>query len=81
MVVPVQDAGAGDVTVVAGGVIPPADYDMLYKAGVKAIFGPGTKVSVCVRPWTLRLLAYDYWYTYEAIEAIHRTELDTCTLP
>jgi methylmalonyl-CoA mutase len=39
-----QDAGAGDVTVICGGVIPPDDYAMLYKAGVKAIFGPGTKV-------------------------------------
>jgi methylmalonyl-CoA mutase cobalamin-binding domain/chain len=41
-----QDAGAGDVTVICGGVIPPDDYAMLYKAGVKAIFGPGTKVTL-----------------------------------
>lgn len=26
---------------VAGGVIPPQDYDFLYKAGVSAVFGPG----------------------------------------
>ncbi len=32
----------GDIVVVAGGVIPPQDYDFLYKAGVKFIFGPGT---------------------------------------
>jgi methylmalonyl-CoA mutase len=31
--------------VVAGGVIPPQDYDTLFKAGVAAIFGPGTPVS------------------------------------
>ncbi len=31
-----------DIVVVAGGVIPPQDYDFLYKAGVKFIFGPGT---------------------------------------
>ena len=31
--------------VVAGGVIPPQDYDFLYKAGVAAIFGPGTSVA------------------------------------
>ena len=34
--------GAGEIIVVAGGVIPPADYDFLYKAGVKGVFGPGT---------------------------------------
>ena len=31
-----------DIIVVCGGVIPPQDYEMLYKAGVAAIFGPGT---------------------------------------
>ena len=36
--------GAGDILVVAGGVIPPADYDFLKKAGVAAIYGPGTKI-------------------------------------
>ncbi len=29
----------------AGGVIPAQDYDFLYKAGVAAIFGPGTPVA------------------------------------
>jgi methylmalonyl-CoA mutase len=37
--------GRPDIIVVAGGVIPPQDYDFLYKAGVAAIFGPGTPVS------------------------------------
>jgi methylmalonyl-CoA mutase len=37
-------AGAGDVVVIAGGVIPPQDYPALYDAGVAAIFGPGTNV-------------------------------------
>jgi methylmalonyl-CoA mutase len=36
--------GAGDILVVCGGVIPPADYDFLKKAGVAAIFGPGTNI-------------------------------------
>ncbi|HTW51975.1 MAG TPA: methylmalonyl-CoA mutase, partial [Stellaceae bacterium] len=36
--------GAGDILVVCGGVIPPADYDFLKKAGVAAIYGPGTNV-------------------------------------
>ena len=37
--------GRDDIMVVAGGVIPAQDYDFLYKAGVAAIFGPGTPVS------------------------------------
>lgn len=41
--------GREDIMVIAGGVIPPQDYDFLYKAGVVAIFGPGTSVSVAGR--------------------------------
>ncbi|AUM10965.1 methylmalonyl-CoA mutase [Ketobacter alkanivorans] len=40
---------ATDVIVVVGGVIPRQDYDFLYKAGVKGIFGPGTKIPVSAR--------------------------------
>jgi methylmalonyl-CoA mutase len=36
--------GRPDILVVCGGVIPPQDYDFLYKAGVSFIFGPGTKL-------------------------------------
>jgi methylmalonyl-CoA mutase len=36
--------GAGDILVICGGVIPQQDYDFLHKAGVKAIFGPGTNI-------------------------------------
>ncbi|HVI51634.1 MAG TPA: methylmalonyl-CoA mutase [Candidatus Sulfotelmatobacter sp.] len=36
--------GGDDIIVVAGGVIPQQDYDFLYKAGVAAIFGPGTHI-------------------------------------
>ncbi|HRQ80125.1 MAG TPA: methylmalonyl-CoA mutase [Azospirillaceae bacterium] len=36
--------GAGDIMVVCGGVIPPQDYDMLYQAGVAAIYGPGANI-------------------------------------
>jgi methylmalonyl-CoA mutase len=35
---------AGDILVVCGGVIPAQDYDMLYEAGVAAIYGPGTNI-------------------------------------
>lgn len=40
---------AEDVIVVVGGVIPRQDYDFLYEAGVKGIFGPGTKIPVSAR--------------------------------
>ena len=36
--------GAGDILVVAGGVIPPQDYEFLYQAGVAAVYGPGTNI-------------------------------------
>ena len=36
--------GREDIIVIAGGVIPAQDYDFLYKAGVAAIFGPGTRI-------------------------------------
>ena len=41
--------GADDIIVVAGGVIPKQDYDFLREAGVKGIFGPGTKIPVSAR--------------------------------
>ena len=37
--------GREDIMVVVGGVIPPQDYDFLYKAGAAAIFGPGSIIS------------------------------------
>jgi len=37
-------AGAEDILVICGGVIPQQDYQFLYDAGVKAIFGPGTNI-------------------------------------
>ena len=39
-----RDAGAGEILVICGGVIPQQDYQFLYDAGVKAIFGPGTNI-------------------------------------
>ena len=41
--------GAEDIVVIAGGVIPRQDYDFLYNAGVKCIFGPGTPIPQCAR--------------------------------
>lgn len=37
--------GAGEILVVAGGVIPPNDYQFLYDTGCKGIFGPGTPIT------------------------------------
>jgi methylmalonyl-CoA mutase len=39
-----KEAGAEDILVICGGVIPQQDYKFLYDAGVKAIFGPGTNI-------------------------------------
>ncbi len=38
-----------DIMVIAGGVIPPKDYDFLYEAGVSGVFGPGTVISVAAQ--------------------------------
>lgn len=40
-----KDQGSEDILVVAGGIIPPADYQMLFDAGVSAVFGPGTMLT------------------------------------
>ena len=41
--------GAEDILVICGGVIPQQDYEFLTKAGVKAIFGPGTNIPEAAR--------------------------------
>jgi methylmalonyl-CoA mutase len=46
LVAELRKAGAGDVAVVCGGVIPAQDYPALEAAGVAAVFGPGTPVPV-----------------------------------
>ncbi|MDY6824024.1 MAG: methylmalonyl-CoA mutase [Thermodesulfobacteriota bacterium] len=40
-----REQGGEDILVVAGGIIPPADYQMLFDAGVSAVFGPGTMLT------------------------------------
>jgi methylmalonyl-CoA mutase len=44
-----KDQGAGEIIVFVGGVIPAQDYDFLYAAGVKGIYGPGTPVPVSAK--------------------------------
>ena len=41
--------GAEEIIVICGGVIPQQDYEYLYNAGVKAIFGPGTNIPTAAR--------------------------------
>lgn len=41
--------GRDDIMVIAGGVIPAQDYQFLYDAGVKGVFGPGTVISVAAQ--------------------------------
>ena len=51
-------AGRSDIKVVAGGVIPPQDYDFLREAGVQGIYGPGSNVVECAADM-LRLLGHN----------------------
>ena len=41
--------GGGDIVVFVGGVIPRGDYDFLYDAGVKGIYGPGTPIPASAK--------------------------------
>ncbi len=43
------EAGASEIIVICGGVIPQQDYDYLYQRGVKAIFGPGTNIPLAAK--------------------------------
>lgn len=53
-----KDAGRPDIKVIAGGVIPAQDYQMLRDAGVQAIFGPGTNLIKAAED-VLRLLGHN----------------------
>jgi len=48
--------GREDIMVIAGGVIPPQDYDFLFRAGVSAVFGPGTVISVAAQEILKKLI-------------------------
>ncbi len=62
-----KDAGRADIKVVAGGVIPPQDYEYLRDAGVQGIYGPGTNVVECAAD-VLRLLGHNMPPLDEAAE-------------
>ena len=40
-----QKQGRDDIMIIVGGVVPPQDYESLYKAGAEAIFPPGTVIA------------------------------------
>ncbi len=49
MIKNIRNGGNNNVLIVAGGVIPQDDYAELEKAGVDAIFGPGTNITDAAR--------------------------------
>ncbi|MGO4169328.1 methylmalonyl-CoA mutase [Novosphingobium sp. YAF33] len=53
-----REAGRSDIKVIAGGVIPPQDYEFLRNAGVQGIYGPGTNVVESAAD-VLRLLGHN----------------------
>ncbi|GGM85869.1 hypothetical protein GCM10010967_17580 [Dyadobacter beijingensis] len=56
LIAALKELGRGDIMVIAGGVIPQQDYDFLYNAGVKGIFGPGTVISVAAQEILTKLM-------------------------
>ncbi|WP_221794939.1 methylmalonyl-CoA mutase [Aquisediminimonas sediminicola] len=62
-----KEKGRGDIKVIAGGVIPPQDYDYLRDAGVQGIYGPGSNVVECAAD-VLRLLGHNMPPAGEAAE-------------
>ncbi|KXB33506.1 methylmalonyl-CoA mutase [Bacteroidales bacterium KA00251] len=72
-----EKLGRPDILVTAGGVIPAQDYDFLYKAGVMAIFGPGTPVAYSAAQCLELLLALPK----EEIEKLKKEAIEeaTCT--
>ena len=62
-----REAGRADIKVVAGGVIPPQDYEFLREAGVQGIYGPGSNVVECAAD-VLRLLGHNMPPAGEGLE-------------
>jgi methylmalonyl-CoA mutase len=48
--------GRPDIKVIAGGVIPPQDYDFLYESGVAFVFGPGTVITKAAKEILAKML-------------------------
>ncbi|MBN2634473.1 MAG: cobalamin-dependent protein, partial [Bacteroidales bacterium] len=58
LIAELKKLGREDILVIAGGVIPPRDYQFLYNEGVAAIFGPGTSVAGAAKQ-ILRILMHN----------------------
>ena len=58
LIVLLREAGRSDIKVVAGGVIPPQDYEFLRETGVQGIYGPGSNIVECAAD-VLRLLGHN----------------------
>jgi methylmalonyl-CoA mutase len=56
LIAELKKLGREDIMVIAGGVIPPKDYDFLYESGVSAVFGPGTVISKAAQEILNKLL-------------------------
>jgi methylmalonyl-CoA mutase len=67
LIAALREAGRADIKVVAGGVIPPQDYEFLREAGVQGIYGPGSNVVECAAD-LLRLLGHNMPPLAEAAE-------------
>jgi methylmalonyl-CoA mutase len=57
-----------DIMIAVGGVIPPQDYDAIYAAGAKAIFGPGTVIAEAAADLLTKLNAQLGYASMEAAE-------------
>ena len=70
-----EKAGRGDIMIVVGGVIPPADYDALFAAGAKAVFGPGTNIPEAaadlIEKLNVQLLYSPQWPRSKAARSEH----------
>src|SRR3954452_3384632 len=49
LIAALQAQGASEIVVFVGGVVPRPDYDFLYDAGVKGIYGPGTPIPASAK--------------------------------
>jgi len=63
-----EKEGRGDIMIVVGGVIPPADYPALFEAGAKAVFGPGTNISAAASDLIAKLNVALGYQSAEAAE-------------
>jgi methylmalonyl-CoA mutase len=58
LIAQLREQGRADIKVIAGGVIPPQDYEVLRDAGVQGIYGPGSNVLGAAAD-VLRLLGHN----------------------